>query len=209
LDLLGIKADLVMRDALKLGIGSRILLKGGMGQKQRKETMTQLVAIPPDVERVIMVTGRYIGEGFDDSRLDTFFLTMPISWKGTLQQYAGRLHREYVFKKEVLIYDYISADTADGQMERKKLILSIRTEHKGKRRLLEMSFGDQMSVTGKTPGKIFELLATTPTLTIPELASLRGKLDSAVERAIRKLRESGRLKRIGPDKGGYWEVIDD
>ena len=62
-----------MRDALKLGIGSRILLKGGMGQKQRKETMTQLVAIPPDEERVIIATGRYIGEGFDDSRLETLF----------------------------------------------------------------------------------------------------------------------------------------
>ncbi len=86
---------------------------------------------------------------------------------------------------------------------------------------LEMSLGKKMSVSGKTPGKtlgktpgkmpgkILELLATTPTLTIAELASLIGKSNSAVERAIRKLRESGRLKRIGPDKGGHWEVIDD
>ena len=69
--------------------------------------MAQLQAIPADEERVIIATGRYIGEGFDDSRLDTLFLTMPISWKGTLQQYAGRLHRDYDSKKEVLIYDYV------------------------------------------------------------------------------------------------------
>jgi len=96
-----------MFNILENQIKNIIILKGGMGQKQRKETMAQLVAIPPDEERVIIATGRYIGEGFDDSRLDTLFLTMPISWKGTLQQYAGRLHREYDSKKEVLIYDYV------------------------------------------------------------------------------------------------------
>jgi superfamily II DNA or RNA helicase len=69
--------------------------------------MAQLEAIPSDEDRVILATGRYIGEGFDNSRLDTLFLTMPISWKGTLQQYAGRLHRDYDCKKEVLIYDYV------------------------------------------------------------------------------------------------------
>lgn len=54
-----------------------------------------------------MATGRYIGEGFDDSRLDTLFLAMPVSWKGTLVQYAGRLHRLYEGKREVRIYDYV------------------------------------------------------------------------------------------------------
>src|SRR5206468_1214494 len=52
-------------------------------------------------------TGRYIGEGFDDARLDTLFLAMPVSWKGTLVQYAGRLHRLYPGKTEVRIYDYV------------------------------------------------------------------------------------------------------
>lgn len=60
-----------------------------------------------DAERVILATGRFIGEGFDDARLDTLFLVMPISWKGTLQQYAGRLHRLYDMKQEVRIYDYV------------------------------------------------------------------------------------------------------
>ena len=61
----------------------------------------------------------------------------------------------------------------------------------------------------KTPEKILELLAATPTLTISKIASILGKSDSAIERSIRKLRESEKLKRIGPDKGGHWKVIDD
>src|SRR5689334_14747120 len=68
--------------------------------------MDELAAIPDDEPRVILATGRYIGEGFDDARLDTLFLTMPISWRGTLQQYVGRLHRLHENKKEVLVFDY-------------------------------------------------------------------------------------------------------
>jgi hypothetical protein len=56
--------------------------------------------------RMILATGSYLGEGFDDARLDTLFLAMPISWRGTLQQYVGRLHRLHENKKEVLVYDY-------------------------------------------------------------------------------------------------------
>jgi superfamily II DNA or RNA helicase len=59
---------------------------------------------------VLLATGRYLGEGFDDPRLDTLFLTMPIAWKGTLAQYAGRLHRLHDAKREVLIYDYVDQD---------------------------------------------------------------------------------------------------
>src|SRR5271154_227103 len=69
------------------------VLKGGMGKKQRRETAAALAAVPENESRVILATGSYIGEGFDDARLDTLFLAMPISWKGTLQQYVGRLHR--------------------------------------------------------------------------------------------------------------------
>jgi len=99
-----------LQSLLEKEIKNIVILKGGMGQKQRKEVMERLKAIPPNEERVIIATGRYIGEGFDDSRLDTLFLTMPISWKGTLQQYAGRLHRDYDSKKEVLIYDYVDGN---------------------------------------------------------------------------------------------------
>ncbi|MDB4409727.1 restriction endonuclease subunit R, partial [Gammaproteobacteria bacterium] len=62
---------------------------------------------PKDEERLILATGRYIGEGFDDARLDTLFLALPVSWKGTLIQYAGRLHRLHPDKTEVRIYDYV------------------------------------------------------------------------------------------------------
>ena len=62
---------------------------------------------PGDEERLVLATGRFIGEGFDDARLDTLFLALPISWKGTLVQYAGRLHRLHPDKTEVRIYDYV------------------------------------------------------------------------------------------------------
>jgi len=84
-----------------------VVLKGGMTKKQRQASENELAAIPPDAPRVLISTGRYIGEGFDDSRLDTLFLTLPISWKGTLQQYVGRLHRLHDGKKEVQVYDYV------------------------------------------------------------------------------------------------------
>ena len=60
------------------------------------------LTIPKDEERLIIATGRYLGEGFDDPRLDTLFLSMPVSWRGIIVQYAGRLHRLYDMKKEVL-----------------------------------------------------------------------------------------------------------
>jgi superfamily II DNA or RNA helicase len=58
-------------------------------------------------ERLILATGRYLGEGFDDARLDTLFLTMPISWRGTLAQYVGRLHRRHDGKVDALVFDYV------------------------------------------------------------------------------------------------------
>ena len=89
------------------GICSHVfILKGGMGAKQRKELTSSLIAVPHDEPRVILATGSYLGEGFDDARLDTLLLAMPISWRGTLQQYVGRLHRLHENKKEVQVYDY-------------------------------------------------------------------------------------------------------
>jgi superfamily II DNA or RNA helicase len=83
------------------------VLKGGMGKKQRRETAAALAAVQENESRVILATGSYIGEGFDDARLDTLFLAMPISWKGTLQQYVGRLHRLHDSKRFVQVYDYV------------------------------------------------------------------------------------------------------
>jgi superfamily II DNA or RNA helicase len=83
------------------------VLKGGTGKRQRRETAAALASVPEDEPRVILATGSYIGEGFDDARLDTLFLVMPISWKGTLQQYVGRLHRLHDNKRIVQVYDYV------------------------------------------------------------------------------------------------------
>ena len=103
------RKDHADRFAERLGRFARnvILLRGGMGARQRREIMQRLEEIPDHEERVLVATGRYIGEGFDDARLDTLFLTMPISWRGTLAQYVGRLHRIHPEKREVLVYDYL------------------------------------------------------------------------------------------------------
>ncbi|MBS4219176.1 DEAD/DEAH box helicase [Bacillus sp. FJAT-49711] len=84
-----------------------IILSGNMKKKDQKKELERLSYIPENEERLIIATGKYIGEGFDDARLDTLFLTMPISWKGTLQQYVGRLHRDHDQKQEVQVYDYV------------------------------------------------------------------------------------------------------
>ena len=78
-----------------------------MGKKQRREIAAALAVVPENESRVTLATGSYIGEGFDDARLDTLFLAMPISWKGTLQQYVGRLHRLHDSKRLVQVYDYV------------------------------------------------------------------------------------------------------
>ncbi|MHB0928813.1 MAG: TOTE conflict system archaeo-eukaryotic primase domain-containing protein [Candidatus Nanopelagicales bacterium] len=84
-----------------------VVLKGGMTTRERTNAMAHIATIPDSEERLVLATGRYIGEGFDDVRLDTLFLALPVSWKGTLVQYAGRLHRQRPEKTEVRIYDYV------------------------------------------------------------------------------------------------------
>lgn len=84
-----------------------VLLSGKGTAKEKRETQQGLSQIPADEPLILVATGRYVGEGFDLPRLDTLFLAMPVSWKGTLAQYAGRLHRNYEGKQEVLIYDYV------------------------------------------------------------------------------------------------------
>lgn len=84
-----------------------VLLSGHGSVKEKRETLETLAHVSPKEPLVLVATGRYVGEGFDLPRLDTLMLAMPISWKGTLAQYAGRLHREYTGKQEVLIYDYV------------------------------------------------------------------------------------------------------
>jgi superfamily II DNA or RNA helicase len=83
------------------------VMKGGMGKNQRRALAEALATVPEHEPRVLLATGSYIGEGFDDARLDTLFLAMPISWRGTLQQYVGRLHRLHDNKRVVQVYDYV------------------------------------------------------------------------------------------------------
>lgn len=83
------------------------VLHGRMSKKQRATLITELDALPPEEPRILLSTGKLVGEGFDHPPLDTLVLAMPVSWKGTLQQYAGRLHREHASKAEVRIIDFV------------------------------------------------------------------------------------------------------
>lgn len=87
-----------------------IVLHGHMRPAVRRKTLERLADSGSDEPRVVLATGRYVGEGFDDPRLDTLLLAMPIAWKGTVVQYAGRLHRAHPEKRETLVYDYVDAE---------------------------------------------------------------------------------------------------
>ena len=97
---------------LSTHIKNVIALTGGSTQKKSREILQNVANIPADEPFALVATGKYIGEGFDMPRLDTLFLAMPISWKGTVQQYAGRLHRLFDGKEEVQIYDYVDIHVA-------------------------------------------------------------------------------------------------
>jgi superfamily II DNA or RNA helicase len=84
-----------------------VVLQGGLSVRARRAAVQAQEAIPEDEPRVVVATGRYLGERFDDARLDTLFLTLPISWRGTLAQYEGRLHRLHAANRVVRIYDYV------------------------------------------------------------------------------------------------------
>ena len=90
-------------------IPNLVVLHGGVKPKARRAAMTQLAELPDHEPRLILSTGRYLGEGFDDPRLDTLMLTMPIAWRGTVVQYAGRLHRTHAAKKDIRVYDYVDS----------------------------------------------------------------------------------------------------
>ena len=100
-------ADRIERAMARFETPCVFVVAGGAGARQRTALASALAASPPDKPRVVLATGRCVGEGFDDARLDTLFLAMPIAWRGTLQQYAGRLHRLHANKQSVVIYDYI------------------------------------------------------------------------------------------------------
>ncbi len=96
-----------IRTALADQVPEPFVLHGRMSKKQRAALIAALDALSPDAPRVLLATGKLVGEGFDHPPLDTLVLAMPVSWKGTLQQYAGRLHREHVSKTDVRIIDFV------------------------------------------------------------------------------------------------------
>lgn len=93
--------------ALEAKVPKPFVLHGRMSKKQRAALITELDALAPEAPRILLATGKLVGEGFDHPPLDTLVLAMPISWKGTLQQYAGRLHREHATKTDVRIIDFV------------------------------------------------------------------------------------------------------
>lgn len=97
-------------------VPSLFVLHGRMSKKQRAALAAELDALAPDASRVLVATGKLVGEGFDHPPLDTLVLAMPVSWRGTLQQYAGRLHREHASKTDVRIIDFI--DTGHPALHR-------------------------------------------------------------------------------------------
>ena len=96
-----------IRNVLQKQETEPFVLHGRMSKKQRAKLVAELNALPPDSPRILLATGRLVGEGFDHPPLDTLILAMPVSWRGTLQQYAGRLHREHATETDVRIIDFV------------------------------------------------------------------------------------------------------
>ncbi len=96
----------ILRELLEPEVELLVVLKGGLGKKKLAAINASLGEWE-DLPHVVLATGRYLGEGFDDPRLDTLFLAMPVSWRGVVSQYAGRLHRLCDAKNEVRIFDYV------------------------------------------------------------------------------------------------------
>jgi superfamily II DNA or RNA helicase len=121
-------------DAIAVALGPALprpfVLHGRLSRKQRLALMAELDALAPDAPRLILATGRLVGEGFDHPPLDTLVLAMPVSWKGTLQQYAGRLHRRHAGKANVRIIDFV--DTGHPAL--------LRMWHKRRRGYREMGY---------------------------------------------------------------------
>jgi superfamily II DNA or RNA helicase len=97
----------ILQEKLRDRVENLFVLTGGMGKRQIRAIMENINNVSTGSSRVILATGKYLGEGFDLPCLDTLFLVFPFSWKGTLIQYTGRLNRTYYGKTEIRIYDYL------------------------------------------------------------------------------------------------------
>jgi len=109
-----------LAEALAEKIPQLIVLKGGEGVKLQRARAARLAALGDQEPWAVLATGRYIGEGFDEPRLDALVLAMPISWKGTLVQYVGRIQRERPGKNLVRILDYVDEGPLLRSMAKKR-----------------------------------------------------------------------------------------
>jgi superfamily II DNA or RNA helicase len=105
-----------IRTALQDRLAPVFILHGRMSRRERANLLAQLDQLPADAPRILLATGKLVGEGFDHPPLDTLVLALPISWRGTLQQYVGRLHREHANKTDVRIIDFV--DTGHAALRR-------------------------------------------------------------------------------------------
>ena len=112
----------MLAEKLRDKVKNVVTLTGTGNAKEKLEKLQHLHEIFREEPLAIVAIGKYVGEGFDYPRLDTLFLALPISWKGLVAQYAGRLHRENEGKKDVRIYDYIDIhEPVCDNMYRKRL----------------------------------------------------------------------------------------
>ena len=186
-------------DALQNSAAHVFLLLGSDSPKDKREKLVTLRAVPKDETLLIVATGKYIGEGFDEPRLDTLFLALPFSWKGTLAQYVGRLHRNYEGKCDVRVYDYVDIHVPTlERMYQKRL--------KGYAELGYQTLSDDaesapcMIYTGHTYGEVFgmdilaagrELVVSAPTLAQSRITVILDKMQNGVKfRVITRSAES-------------------
>jgi len=102
----------ILEELIAPHVDQLTVLHGGLKSAKRQEALQGFRDCPDSKSKVLLATGSYLGEGFDDPRLDTLFMTMPVSFKGKIVQYAGRLHRDYHGKRNVLIYDYVDQNVS-------------------------------------------------------------------------------------------------
>ncbi len=118
---------MLLRDALLNEGIQPYVLHGTLKRDQIRAALDAVRLLPNGTPFIILATGRFIGEGFDEPRLDTLLLTLPISWKGTLQQYAGRLHRRNDGKNAVMVYDYLDPNVPVLQRMYQKRLIGYRS----------------------------------------------------------------------------------
>jgi len=116
----------LIAEPLREEMPNLVVLHGGVKPKARRAALAQLAEQADSEPRLILATGRYLGEGFDEPRLDTLLLTMPIAWKGTVVQYAGRLHRAHAGKRDIRIYDYVDGEVPVLRRMYSKRLLAYR-----------------------------------------------------------------------------------